>query len=272
VDPQWAAALRESAVVTLASLTANYTFAEIDLVVRRAFLRSTDDKGTRDPVALHHFESILSETAPLGAKAFSEAAPAPAVAVAAASSSGGEARKGTADSGKKKPKDTKDSKDAKDPMDGIFGWCNFWLPDALHLPPVVWAMVIFGTLAHFMARSTYQPYSNRRRRGGAGTRSSGLFGEGGSNPFPSFGDQLNEWYPGASPFGSFPPPPGMPRTGDASGLLAGASANEATAGRAAAAAAPQAAASAAQQKLHEYSQEPGEQGQKTQNCQPAAQS
>ena len=64
-------------------LTANYTFAEIDFVVRRAFLRSTQEEdwlaslfitigracaecnesrrqGSRDPVALHHFEKILA--------------------------------------------------------------------------------------------------------------------------------------------------------------------------------------------------------------------
>merc|ERR1719321_1076000 len=78
----------------------------------------------------------------------------------AASSAQGELPKSSTSDGKKKSKET------KDPMDGIFGWCNFWLPEALHLPPVVWAMIIFGILAHFMARSTYQPYGNRKRRGG----------------------------------------------------------------------------------------------------------
>merc|ERR1719263_2073469 len=99
---------------------------------------------------------------------------------------------------KKKPKE------AKDPMDGIFGWCNFWLPEALHLPPVVWAMIIFGILAHFMARSTYQPYGHRKRRGGgAGGGRNSLFndlGGGAGGPMggmPGFGDGMNDWYPGA---------------------------------------------------------------------------
>jgi len=229
LDPQWASALREAAVVTLASLTANYTFAEIDLVVRRAFIRSTNDQGVRDPVALHHFEQILTEVLPLGAKAFSDVLPAPAAGVVAGTTGQGDARKVAADSGKRKPKD------AKDPMDGIFGWCNFWLPEALHLPPVVWAMVIFGTLAHFMARSTYQPYGHRRRRGSPGARGA-LFGDlgGGSAQYPSFGEQLNDWYPGGSSFANFPPPPGMARASDAAGLLAGAGAGGEAAGAAAA--------------------------------------
>merc|ERR1719476_41090 len=109
----------------------------------------------------------------------------------------GETRKGSASDSSKKTK-----KEVKDPMDGIFGWCNFWLPEALHLPPVVWAMTIFGILAHFMARSTYQPYHRRSRRGGSstgpGSRTGGAFGDlgGGAHPYPSFGDGLGDWYPG----------------------------------------------------------------------------
>jgi len=204
VDAQWASALRESAVATLASLTANYTFAEIDLIVRRAFIRSTNDEGMRDPVALHHFEQIIADTPPQSVSSFNVTSPE----VSGGDTVTGEPKKEASDASKKK------GKDVKDPMDGIFGWCNFWLPEALHLPPVVWAMIIFGILAHFMARSTYQPYGHRKRRGGAGARNS-LFGDigSGSSPYPSFGDQLNEWgYPGGSPF--FPPPPGMPRPAD----------------------------------------------------------
>lgn len=220
VDPQWASTLREAAVATLASLTANHTFAEIDLIVRRAFIRSSSVEGPRDPVALHHFEQIIAETPTQAVDAFNETT---ALLGEPASSSGsGEPKKGSSDSSKKK------SKDVKDPMDGIFGWCNFWLPESLHLPPVVWAMIIFGILAHFMARTTYQPYGHRKRRGGANSRSSlfgdmggnsnpsSLFGDmgGNSTPYPPFGENLNDWYPGSSPFANFPPPPGMSRSGD----------------------------------------------------------
>jgi len=214
VDAQWSSALREAAVETIASLTANYTFAEIDLVVRRAFIRSSNEEGLRDPVALHHFEKILAESPPTAAEAFNETVPAPVAAdVISAAPGGRDGRKNTSSSGKKRPKD------AKDPMDGIFGWCNLWLPEALHLPPVVWAMIIFGILAHFMARSTYQPYGKRRRGGPGSGRSSSLFadlGVGGvpGNPYPGFSDQLKDWYPGGSPFANFPPPPGMARAGE----------------------------------------------------------
>lgn len=205
VDPQWASALREANVDTLANLTATYTFSEIDLVVRRAFFHSTNSEGTRDPVALHHFEEILALTPPHAAEAFNEAPSLllrPPLLADSTSAGTGEVRKQTTDGAKKKPKDV------KDPMDGIFGWCNFWLPEAIQLPPVVWAMIIFGILAHLMARSTYQPYGHRKKRGGAGGRNS-LFGDVGGGSAP-FGDQLGDWgFPGGSPFAGFPPPPGM---------------------------------------------------------------
>lgn len=220
IDPQWSSALREAAVSTLANLTAKYTFGEIELVVKRAFVRSTSAEGTRDPVALHHFEQILSGMPPQAADAFNEtfvvAEPTPAAAPADAASKPAAA----ADASKKK------SKEVKDPMDGIFGWCNFWLPEALHLPPVVWAMIIFGILAHFMARSTYQPYGHRKRRGGGGGSGgrSSLFGDlgaGSNNPYPSFGESINDWYSGGSPFANFPPPPGMGRPDGSMGMPSG---------------------------------------------------
>merc|ERR1719409_972042 len=120
---------------------------------------------------------------PQAAEAFNETYVAEPTAAPAAAAAGEAKRKDRTET-KKKPKDT------KDPMDGIFGWCNFWLPESLHLPPVVWAMIIFGILAHFMARSTYQPYGQRKRRGGPGARSSlfsDLGGSGSPNPYPSFG-------------------------------------------------------------------------------------
>lgn len=217
-DPQWASALREAAVATLSNLTANYTFGEIELLVRRTFIRSTNEEGGRDPVALHHFEQILATMRPRAADAFNDTS----VQSFSDREAPGVARKpegGSTETGKKKPRES------KDPMDGIFGWCNCWLPEALHLPPVVWAMIIFGIVAHFMARSTYQPYGNRKRRGGPGSRNS-LFnelGSGSSNPYPSFGDSLNDWYPGSGSFANFPPPPGMRGGGDsaASHLLGG---------------------------------------------------
>jgi len=208
VDPSWASALRESSVATLANLTENYAFAEIDFVVRRAFVRSTNAEGGRDPIAVHHFEQILSETPPRALHVPS--APAP-VADVAAREVVGEPAQSTAAAAEKAKK-----KEYKDPMDGIFGWCNMWLPSALQLPPVVWAMIIFGILAHFMARATYQPYGSRRRRG-AGGRSS-LFGDTGrDNPYSGFGGMPDldggmgggmgpeSWGFGAN----FPPPPGV---------------------------------------------------------------
>ncbi|CAJ1330836.1 unnamed protein product, partial [Effrenium voratum] len=73
----------------------------------------------------------------------------------------------------------------------------------------VWAMVIFGLMAHLMARSTYQPYSKRKNRPERGNRSS-LFGDlsTGANPYGSLGENLGEW-PLGSPFGN----PGMPMPG-----------------------------------------------------------
>ncbi|CAJ1423169.1 unnamed protein product [Effrenium voratum] len=150
-------------------LTENYTFAEMDFVVRRTFLRSTNEEGGRDPVALHHFEKILAETPAQSLQAYQGSRSlAPGAQPEAASDPG---------------KPDKKKKTSKDPMESIFGWCNFWLPAAFHLPPVVWAMVIFGLMAHLMARSTcpadapsclslcqrigcnrYQPYSKRKNR------------------------------------------------------------------------------------------------------------
>lgn len=217
LDASWGSALRESAVDTLANLTEQYTFTEIDFVVRRAFLRSSSPEGARDPVALHHFEKILAETPPKSVKAFKVGAPLRPTALTMAAPSGtdeaasdaGEEGSEQGDSKSKKKK----KKDGKDPMGSIFGWCNFWLPEPLHLPPVVWAMIIFGVLAHLMARTTYQPQNNRRRRGGPGGRSS-LFGDTGmgeQNPYPSFGDNLGDWpLGGNNPFSNFPPAPGVP--------------------------------------------------------------
>jgi hypothetical protein len=216
VDPQWGSALRESAVSTLVNLTVNYTFSEIDHVVRRAFIRSTDSEGKRDGVALHHFEQILSETRAYGADAFAERVTRPIGNVAIVPKGAVAELLGdvaVAEVGDKvnTTENSKKKKDAKDPMDGIFGWCNFWLPEPLHLPPVVWAMIIFGIFAHFMARSTCQPSHNRKRRGAGGTRNS-LFNDIGNSasPYPGFGDQLNELYSGSSPFAGFTPPMGMP--------------------------------------------------------------
>jgi hypothetical protein len=212
VDPTWASALREAAVSTLANLTERYTFSEIELVVRRAFIRSINQEGGYDPVALHHFEQILASTPSQAADAFNETFVATeSTASTEGAHSSGEVSKAT-DAAKKK------SKEVKDPMDGIFGWCNFWLPEALHLPPVVWAMIIFGILAHFMARSTYQPYGNRKRRGGR----SSLFPDlspGAPNPY-GFGTEgaFNDLYSGGAPFANFPPPPGMGRAGDSNPL------------------------------------------------------
>lgn len=217
LDASWGSALRESAVDTLANLTEQYTFTEIDFVVRRAFLRSSSPEGARDPVALHHFEKILAETPPKSVKAFKVGAPLRPTASTMASPPGadevasdaGEEGSEQSDSKSKKKK----KKDAKDPMTSIFGWCNFWLPEPLHLPPVVWAMIVFGLLAHLMARTTYQPQNNRRRRGGPGGRSS-LFGDTGmgeQNPYPSFGDNIGDWPMGGNnPFSNFPPAPGVP--------------------------------------------------------------
>jgi len=229
VDAQWASALREAAVATLANLTATCTFADIDLLVRRAFLRSTSDEGARDPVALHHFEKILEDFAPRGYDAFLEAPAATATTATSATPTveqviGGEGTKPASTDGT----EPKKKRDVKDPMDGIFGWCNFWLPEALHLSPVVWAMIIFGVLAHFMARSTYQPYNSRKKRSNAGRGGSSLWGDlggaaGGAGVpgFPSFNDNLSDWYPGgAGGFPGFPPqPPGMPRPGEGASSL-----------------------------------------------------
>jgi len=247
MDARWGSALREAEVMTLASLTSTYSFAEIELVVRRAFIRSTTADG-RDPVALHHFEAILSEAPAQAAKAFNDSPKLVQTIVEE------EPTKGTPKKRYDKRTKGKGDSEIKDPMDGIFGWCNFWLPEALHLPAVVWAMIIFGILAHFMARSMYQPYGQRKRgRGGgpaAGGRSNSLFGDmsapGGE--FPSFGNNLSDWKfgggmgaggmgagamgagaMGAGGFGpgglgaGFPgfPTPGMGRGGDGAGLSPG---------------------------------------------------
>ncbi|CAE7610988.1 pphA [Symbiodinium pilosum] len=224
-DAHWGSALREAAVDTLANLTANYTFAEIDFVVRRAFLRSTQDEGSRDPVALHHFEKILAETPAQSFKAYEQGLSGRKVPTLEVAGDEPEPPKKGSD-GKKKKREG-----GKDPMESIFGWCNFWLPEQFHLPPVVWAMVLFGIMAHLMARTTYQPYNNRRRRGGPerGGRSS-LFGDmSAGNPYGSLGEGIGEWplggmggmpgmagmagmpgMPGMGGLGGFPTPPGFP--------------------------------------------------------------
>lgn len=216
VDPQWSVAFSESAVSTLANLTSKYTFGEIELVVRRAFIRSTNAEGSRDPVALHHFEQILASMPPQASEAFNEApAPVEEAAPAPAAAASETTKKSSESTGKK------NKKEAKDPMDGIFGWCNFWLPEALHLPPVVWAMIIFGILAHFMARSTYQSYGHRGKRG-RGNRSflgdqlggggPGGFGAGGLGG-EDFMQGMNggNWMGAMGGAGNFPypGPPGM---------------------------------------------------------------
>ncbi|CAE7943244.1 Abcb6 [Symbiodinium necroappetens] len=211
-DAQWGSALREAAVDTLANLTANYTFAEIDFVVRRAFLRSTQEEGSRDPVALHHFEKILAETPPQSFSAFEQGASSRTAPLTSPAMGAGEEPPSKKDSdGKRKKREG-----GKDPMESIFGWCNFWLPEAFHLPPVIWAMVIFGIMAHLMARTTYQPYNNRRRRGaergGAGGRSS-LFGDLKGNPYGPLGEGLGDW-----PLGGMGGMPGMAGMGGLGGL------------------------------------------------------
>lgn len=203
IDPQWSSALREANVATLANLTSQHTFGEIELLVRRAFIRSSNSEGTRDPVALHHFEQILANMPPQAAMAFKETFSVAEPSATSATSAEGEISKPTADNSKKR------SKEVKDPMDGIFGWCNFWLPEALHLPPVVWAMIIFGILAHFMARSTYQPYSHRKNRKGRSSFFGGL--EGSRSPYGGgMDDDLGHW-PNLGG-GNFPFPPSMEST------------------------------------------------------------
>lgn len=207
VDPIWGGALNQAAVSSLANLTASYTFSEIELVVRRAFVRSSNDKGSRDPVALHHFEQILTTMPPQAASIGVHE-----VSLEASQSTGGEPAKNSPEKNAKK-------KEMKDPMDGIFGWCNFWLPEALHLPPVVWAMIIFGVLAHFMARSTY-PVGNRRRSG----RRPGFPPDFGNNAFGSLStdgglenlhSSMSNWPmpPHSTTSGIFGGPGGLPMDG-----------------------------------------------------------
>eukprot|EP00929_Paragymnodinium_shiwhaense_P121681 TRINITY_DN9401_c0_g1_i1.p1 TRINITY_DN9401_c0_g1~~TRINITY_DN9401_c0_g1_i1.p1 ORF type:complete len:513 (-),score=111.60 TRINITY_DN9401_c0_g1_i1:277-1815(-) len=235
VDPQWSAGFREADVAALAALTKRYTFAEMELVVRRAFLRSSSSssnaaeqseqtaaQSARDPASMTLFEQILQEMGPQALDAFEGASPAGEPVGAASSSTSGK----SSGSGKDKKKGP-----SKDPMEGVFGWCNALLPEALHLPPVVWAMMLFGILAHFMARSTYQPYGHRKRRGGNSDKAPGrgtFFGDfgsgGGSNPYGSIGSDPNDWYAEGSPFSNFPPPPGMPKATSSSAAAAGSSA------------------------------------------------
>lgn len=264
LDAHWGSALRESAVETLANISDQYTFTEIDFVVRRAFLRSSGEEGAaRDPVALHHFEKILAETPPRSMRAFKAGIPCRPVALSGATGSSeadvvvepAVATSGQEPEGQGDAKSTK-KKNSKDPMESIFGWCNFWLPEQLHLPPVVWAMIVFGILAHLMARTTYQPYSHRRRRGGPAGRGGSLFGDmgdvggmggmgsmggmGEGNPYSSFGDQVGgDWplggsgfppAPGVPGFPSAPGVPGLGTRGDASGMFSSGSAEGAGTG------------------------------------------
>jgi hypothetical protein len=209
VDPVWGGALNQAAVSSLANLTASYTFSEIELVVRRAFIRSVNDKGSRDPVALHHFEQILTAMPP---QVSAIAAVQDVLSLDVGQAPGGETGKSSTEKNNKK-------KDMKDPMDGIFGWCNFWLPEALHLPPVVWAMIIFGVLAHFMARSTYPPYGRDRRKNRSRT---GVFDQGGqfghSSLFPNNFATSEDF---GNLYGNLPTPPGMSSMRPDSNLFGG---------------------------------------------------
>jgi hypothetical protein len=199
VEPMWGGALNQAAVSALANLTESYTFSEIELVVRRAFVRSSNAEGSRDPVALHHFEQILAAMPP---QASAVVAGPDVLSVDISQATAGEP-------GKSSPEKNSKKKDMKDPMDGIFGWCNFWLPEALHLPPVVWAMIIFGVLAHFMARSTYPPYGGNRRknRSRSSWPEAGQFGS--SSFMNNFGgdDSFSNLYGHIG--GNMPAPPGM---------------------------------------------------------------
>ncbi|CAE8743279.1 unnamed protein product, partial [Polarella glacialis] len=122
LDAQWGSALRESAVETLANLTESYTFAEIDFVLRRAFLRSSSSEGGRDPVALHHFEKILADTPPQAVQIFDQVA---AAGVTSGDVSFGDAAPAAGQDTLKKKAEEKEKKkpkgDSKDPMESIFG-------------------------------------------------------------------------------------------------------------------------------------------------------
>eukprot|EP00929_Paragymnodinium_shiwhaense_P063015 TRINITY_DN31510_c0_g1_i1.p1 TRINITY_DN31510_c0_g1~~TRINITY_DN31510_c0_g1_i1.p1 ORF type:complete len:486 (-),score=142.38 TRINITY_DN31510_c0_g1_i1:77-1534(-) len=221
VDAKWASALQEAAISELANVTDRLTFGELDMIVRRAFLRSSlasgDAVGERDPVALHHFEQIVAETqGVLAVRAFEdddaavddEPAGEAEEGVKRPARSGADAdekdEKTAGDTNRKKKK-SKKKKDSRSPMDG-FGWCNFFLPEALHLPPIVWAMILFGILAHLMARSTYKPYGKKGRGGGRGS----MFTESdrsGSDGYPFLG--------GGGAFGGFPSAPGLSGDGGA---------------------------------------------------------
>lgn len=207
VDAPWGSALRESAVDTLANLTENYTLAEMDFVLRRAFLRSSNEEGGRDPVALHHFEKILAETPAQSLLAYEQGVgPRRTSSFASDTAS-------VSEDPKKMEKKSKKKKDGEDPMESIFGWCNFWLPEAFHLPPVIWAMILFGLLAHLMAKTTYQPYSGKRKRGGERNRSS-LFSElNPGNPYGLGAEGLGDWPLGGGGTGAFTGFPGMPGMG-----------------------------------------------------------
>jgi hypothetical protein len=171
-DPRWASALREAEVGQLANLTENYTFAEIEFVVRRAFLRSTTTDGNeRDPVAIHHFDQILGAMGPRAFAAFQQGPPVVAVS---------EAPRGQAAEGDDEEKKSKDVKD----MEDIFGWTSVWLPG---FPPVVWLIIAITVVAYFIFGPMYSPPgSRRRRRGGGGAE--GIFGGGpGADFLKNFG-------------------------------------------------------------------------------------
>jgi len=174
VDPQWGVALRESEVATLASITSDFTFSEIDGVVRLAFSQSPSNEGSRDPVALHHFEQILARTSAKNFAAFSEVVTTRPVSQqrnarivegtgsskaavktkpTTSGSSGktrakGEKMNKNEDEQEKSEEEMK--KEAKDLFDKVFAFCNSLLPKAVQLPPEAWIVIGLALVAYFL--------------------------------------------------------------------------------------------------------------------------
>jgi len=73
VNRQWESLVSEMVIGSLANQTEGYTFAEVELVVKRAFLRSVGSDGAYHSFGLDQFTQILADTPPRATAAFNEA-------------------------------------------------------------------------------------------------------------------------------------------------------------------------------------------------------
>jgi len=141
--------LDDGVAAGVAAKAAEFTYSDLEVLAQRALAAA--GSGTT-ALTEAHFDRTLESMRPTQVYVTPVVAASPEQGVAADQPAAG----GNSTAGKKK--------DGLEFLE-IFGVLNKILPESMQMPPIVWAMILFGILTHFMTAATSP---RRKKRGSAG--------------------------------------------------------------------------------------------------------